>query len=70
MKFTLTAKLEHKSWPTHLIKVFHYEGNSLTDVLDQIEAPEHHLHNLKHHRRAKFKDANGVKHTWQLKEDK
>ena len=73
MTFKLYATLTHKSFPQPLHKEVTYAGNTMDDVLDLLKAdrvPPDHLHNLKHHRRASFRDALGVKHQWLLKEIK
>lgn len=68
MTFKLTATLTHKSYPKPLIKELLFNGTSLDDVLEKMEAPREHIHNLKHHRRTAFRDAFGVKHQWVLTE--
>lgn len=73
MIFKLTAIISHKSFGDPVIKEIYFTGLTFDDVLDKIranEVPENHLHNLRHHRRTAFKDAKGVKHSWQLEEMK
>jgi len=66
----LTATITHKSWNGPVIKELPYAGETLDDVLAQIETLPQHIENLRMHRRTAFKDANGVKHAWKLQEMK
>ena len=72
MTWKLTATITHKSFDSPVIKEVYYQADSLQDVLDKIKeeakTPDDLIFNLKHHRRCAFKDINGVKHSWLLKE--
>lgn len=66
MTYKLTATVTHKSFDAPLIHEFFYQGNSLDDILAQIDTLPNHIHNLKHNLKTAFKDQNGVKHSWKL----
>jgi len=67
--YKLHVIITHKSFGTPVIKELYFQGDTFDDVLARIEAehvPQHLMHNLRHHKRAAFKDARGVKHNWKL----
>lgn len=66
MIWKLTATITHKQWGDPVIKEMFYNGETFEDILDQIETLPQHIHNLRKHRKAAFKDARGVKHSWHL----
>lgn len=73
MTYRLTATISHKTFDEPVIKEIYFTVESKDDALDQIkrdaQIPDHlshMIHNLKHHGRCAFKDARGVKHTWDL----
>lgn len=66
MTYKLTATITHKSFDAPVVKEFYYHADSLDGVISQIDTLPEHLHNLKHHMKASFKDARGVKHVWHL----
>lgn len=66
MTYKLTAIISHKSFDEPLTKEFYYTGDTLEDILSQIDTLPFHRNNLRHYRKTKFKDTRGVKHEWRL----
>jgi hypothetical protein len=68
--FKLIATLSHKSFGDPVVKELFYTAETKEDALARIQAdakaPDHLIHNLKHHGKCAFKDARGVKHSWKL----
>lgn len=68
MTYKLIATITHQSFDGPVIKVLTYCGDTFEDILSQIPTLPQHLHNLRKHKRAAFKDDRGVKHSWKLEE--
>lgn len=75
MTIQLTATITKKGWGDPVVKQLYYQGESFDDILERIKKDaqipshlEHCMHNLRFHRKCSFRDANGVRHLWALKE--
>lgn len=66
MRLKLHAVINHKSFPEPMHKDYFYQGDTIDDIVEQIETLPCHRHNLRHHRKCSFKDVHGIKHTWTL----
>ena len=68
MTYELTCTIEHKSYDEPIVHKFRYTGDTLSDIVDQIDTLPFHRDNLKEYRRTAFKSQDGVKHRWALRE--
>lgn len=68
MTFKLIATVTHKCMTQPIVHVFTYHGDTLSDILAQIDTIQFHLNNLERYRRTSFKDKMGAKHAWELEQ--
>lgn len=70
MTFELTCTIDHKTLPEPITHRYEYTGETLSDIVDQIDTLPFHRDNLARYRRTAFKSQDGVKHKWVLREVK